>query len=576
MKTRKLLSAAPLLVLLAACSNATSAPPSTDAESNEPDIGVQAQELDTQGFLQARGYFMNTDTVAGDCVESATGGVIAPEQAPNTGGQEVIFSLSLLESSTDVQKSLSVSASASAKFLIAGGDAKFKFAEDTKTSDTTATLLASVTVRNTSWTAPPGTKLKESALSLLRGVAGQPATAKQLARFRQRCGDGFLQSYTTGGEFFAAIQVQTSSAEEKKAVSSSIAGNYLTFSGSAEFSTALSKIVNNSSTVVRTYQIGGESTDAAACSDVSCVTARISSFTSAVSKKPVVFSTTVKPYKVLALPNDATTPTDIAVTLDAMETINRERNSARDLLNRLIDVQTDPETYVASKSTLATVGAAISTINGNMNTLNAALKTCGRTPALCAMPALTAVSVTVPGRKPLPTKVILRSYAKPSGLVMDGAGLRACSGTWARYRVADTRDLADYATLNIVPAVNGAPGGISLQSLLTPTAALSANMASPCAQRVNYTVPTTSDAKERATFYRVKGLNGKPNTWSFRLYATPDPEGVGSANRNRDPNMYLSTSSVAALAVYSLPAPGSTAAVVDAYNDAVSFYVDPQ
>jgi hypothetical protein len=567
---------------LLACSHAPAAPvgagddpePLVEADA----VGEVSQALDTQGFLEARGYYMSTDTVAGDCITAADGSDVIPVQAPNTGGQEVIFSLALIESSSDVQKRLSLSASASAKFLVAGGDAKFKFAEETRTTDTTATLLASIVVRNTSYTVPPGIKLRDDAAALLRGVAGKPASLGQLARFRMRCGDGFLHSYTTGGEFHAMIQVQTSSAEEKRAVSASLAGNYLTFSGSAAFETALQKIVSNSSTLVRTYQIGGEGPTTSACADVSCVTSRLDAFTSAVSSKPVVYASTVKPYSLLALPNDATTPTDIAVTLDQMETINVNRNAARDLLSRLVDVQTNPENYVVTPSALEAVSAAVSTLNGNMNKLNGALKTCGRTPSACALPSLSAVSATMPSPKPLPSKVILRSFARPSRMTLDGGKLSGCSGTFVQARDVDDRADAEQGVFNLVAGRSGAPGSLSFQSLLQPTANLVANIPSPCSSRIRLAVPTTRNAKENATFYRVRGLNGKPNTWSFRLFATPDAEGVGGADRNRDPNVYLSLSKStnANLAIYPLPEVGTAADEVAIFKDKASWYLDEQ
>jgi hypothetical protein len=582
MKTCTIIGSVSLLLTLLAC-NYSPAPTADEAADREPSVeadavGVLHQDLDTQGFLEARGYFMSTDTVAGDCVTAADGSDVVPLQAPNTGGQEVIFSLALIESSNDVQKRLSVSASASAKFLVAGGDAKFKFAEETHTNETTATLLASIVVRNTSYTMPPGIKLRDDAADLLRGVAGQPASAAKLARFRMRCGDGFLHSYTTGGEYHAMIQVLTSSAEEKRAVSSSLAGNYLTFSGSAAFETALQKIVNNSSTLVRTYQIGGEGPRTSACADVSCVTNRLDEFTVAVSENPVVYSTTVKPYSTLALPNDATTPTDIAVTLDQMETINRERNATRDLLARFVDVETNPERYVLTPSALQTVSSAVSTLNGNMNKLNGALKTCGRTPTSCAPPSLAAVSADMPAAKPLPSRVILRSFARPSRMAWDGGKLSGCSGTFVFATDVDNRLDAEQGVFNLVPGRSGAPGSLSFESLSRPTANLVANILSPCSSRIRLAVPTTKNSKETATFYRVRGLNGKPNTWSFRLFATPDPEGLGGADRNRDPNVYLSLSksSNANLAIYTLPDASTSAEEVATFKDKASWYLDPQ
>jgi hypothetical protein len=550
------------LFLPVACANAPAPTPSADAEvepAEEANLGVAQQALDTQGFFQARGFFTNLDTVAGDCVVAADGtDTISPIQAPNAGGQEVTFSLALIESSSDLQKNLSVSASASAKFLVGGGDAKFKFAEETHTTDTTATLLASVVVRNTSWTAPPGVRLRDDVLPLLRGVAGKPPSAAQLARFRARCGDGFIQSYTTGGEFRAIIQVQTSSKDEKNAVSASMAGHYLTFSASADFENELHKIVSSSSTLVRTYQIGGEKADTAACADISCVTDRIKSFTSAVATKPIVIDQAVKSYKLLALPNDAVVPGELAATLDLMATINAQRNSTRDLLARLVDVQTNSENYVLGASTLSDVTTAISTLNSNMNTLNNALKVCGRTPNSCAAPTLASVSVTVPEVKPLPTRVMIRGYGRPSYFLVDGGGVKNCSGAYIRIGDVETRADADLAAFKIVPALNGAVGAISLQNELTKLP-LKVNIANTCYGWTQFSAATTATTKDNASFYRVKGLNGRPNTWSFRLY------GAGEA--------YLALTKYVPIRL-TTPPDGTDPVAMDAFKDNASWYVD--
>jgi hypothetical protein len=341
-------------------------------------------------------------------------------------------------------------------------------------------------------------------------------------------------------------------------VSASLAGHYLAFSASVDFENELHKIVSSSSTFVRTYQIGGEKADTAACADISCVTERIKNFTSAVGAKPIVIDQAVKSYNVLALPNDATLPSDIAATLDLMAVINDQRNSARDLLTRLLDVQTNSENYVLAAGTLTDVTSAISTLNSNMNTLNSALKVCGRTPNNCAAPTLASVSVTVPDIKPLPTRVMIRGYARPSYFMMDGGVVHNCSGPYVRIGDVETRADADLATFNIVPALNGAVGAISLQNEPTKLP-LKVGMGNTCYYWTQFIAATTASTRDAASFYRVKGLNGRPNTWSFRLY------GEGEA--------YLALAKYSAIRLAWLP-DGSDPVAMDAFKDNASWYVD--
>jgi hypothetical protein len=532
-----------------ACLLATACLVSPDA-NEAGELGILDQPLDTQGFFPGRGYYANADAVAGDCVVAKDYDIntnlpaIVPEQAKNTGGQEVVFSLSKVETAQEIQDKLNISASAAAKFLVAGGSAKFSFAEETKTSDTTVTLVASLVVKNNAWTVPPNVRLHPEARDLL--ITGQAA------RFRERCGDGFLHSYTTGGEFFAVIQVQTSSREEKKAISSSIQGNYLTISGSADFSSKMQKIVKNSSTTVKSYQLGGSDADTAPCFDVACVAARISKFTEAVAAKPVVFDAEVLPYEILELPADAVSTLDVTVALDTLKDINRQRNASRDLLTRFLNVQSRPERYAlgSPNATLAQVTDAISTINGNLTKLDDALKACARDPNTCKLPSVTAVSVVAPPAAAAALGLsLIRSYDAPSEFL--SAGLipeLGIFGAGCKNELAQTVNSLSQAALppisfvvGLTPSVTTTDATFSLQPASNPNQFFAANNGwSTCGAALRMLPsPLTGTHLEEGTFYVVPGLNGKPNTSSLRLYqslATP----TGSRDpRNFKPNVYV-------------------------------------
>jgi len=516
------------------CSMAPACVVATDGGEQPGDTGSIDQPLDTLGFYPGRGYMLNNDTVASDClVPAAYPGdpslTIVPVQAAKTGGQEVIFSLSKVSSSEEIQNKLNINASASAKFLSAGGSAKFSFAQDTKTDDTSVTLLASVIVRNTSWTVPPGVKLSPDAEGLLK--------TGSLTRFRERCGDRFLHSYTTGGEFHAFIQVQTSSKEEKEAISASVQGNYLTVSGSAEFNSKMQSIVRNSTTIVRSYQIGGSGIETAPCLDVACVADRVSRFTTAVAANPVIFEAEAAPYGVLKLPTDAISPLDVSVALDVMSQLNSQRNFTRDLLNKFLDVQSRAERYAlnAPNATLAEVGTAISTLNTNLTSLENALKACARDLDQCAQPTLGSIAVQPPPAKPASRGLVLiRSYDSPSlyltgGRFMDPPPNQYCTGEVAQAQANDYRStLADFA-FNIVPGLMpnvGASVAVSFQPAASPNTFLAtSNGREVCSSALKLrTGPFTDVALREGTFFIEPGLNGKPNTVSFRRWYDPaDP-----------------------------------------------------
>ena len=244
-----------------------------------------------------------------------------------------------------------------------------------------------------------------------------------------------------------------------------------------------------------------------------------------------------------------------------MVSINANRNSNRDLLSRLVDVQTNSENYVIGANTLVDVTTAISSLNSNMNKLNDALRICGRTPTNCAAPALTSVSVTVPAIKPLPTHVMLRGYARPSYFLVDGGVVKNCTGPFVRIGDVETRADADLATFDLVPALNGAPGAVSVQNTQNKLPINVNLIGTSCYGWTRFIAGTTSASKASATFYRVKGLNGKPNTWSFRLY------GVGEA--------YLALTKYTPIRL-TTPPDGSDPAALDAFKDNASWYVDAQ
>lgn len=547
----------------------------------EESIDSAAQGLDKQGFFPGRGYFVNADSVASDCVVPAAyngttnlGLEITPVQAANTGGQEVMFALSKVESSQEVQDKLHISAHAAAKFLVAGGEAKFDFSEQSRVTETSVTLVASLVVRNTSWTVPPGVKLHPEASALLK--------TNQTARFRERCGDGFLHSYTTGGEFYAIIQINTSSREEKQRIESSVEGNYLTVSGSASFQKDMEKLVKNSSTTVRSYQLGGEGIDSTPCMNISCVAERISAFTAAVARKPLVFAAEVLPYEVLELPSDAVSPLDISLSIDVMKEINKQRNNTRDQLTKFLQVQSKPERYAlnAPNATLAQVTAAISTINGNLSNLDNALKACARDPNTCSMPSISAVAVQAPPAKRLPRDIgVLRSYDGPSLFVtgedyVSGGGATGCKSELAQG--ISVPDRASLPALTFGPGLVAGPAGdetVSLQAASDPgfyfaavRNCLGGKGRSPTALGV-VNGATTQLKREAASFMVVPGLNGKPNTYSLRRYFTTDAPAADG--RNRNPNSYVIRYGNTSVDLVTVDANATSA-----LKDAASWYIE--
>jgi hypothetical protein len=170
---------------------------------------------------------------------------------------------------------------------------------------------------------------------------------------------------------------------------------------------------------------------------------------------------------------------------------------------------------------------------------------------------------------------MIRGYARPSYFLADGGVVQGCTGSYVRIGDVTTRTDADASIFNMVPALNGASGALTLQHEQSGLP-LIAHIANTCYGWTQLLAANTSDAQDKATFYRVPGLNGQPGTWSFRLYATTDPVPAGGDYRNRDTNTYLSLTKWVEIRLATAPAAGSSQSAIAAFNDNASFYVDEQ
>ena len=102
----------------------------------------------------------------------------------------------------------------------------------------------------------------------LRDVALLPQYEKILkgsdpsrfSRFRNLCGDGYVGELIGGGEFNAVINIETSSTAEREAISASIGGSYMAFSGSAEFSKTVQAATSGKDVRIYSFRRGGNGT----------------------------------------------------------------------------------------------------------------------------------------------------------------------------------------------------------------------------------------------------------------------------------------------------------------------------
>ena len=161
---------------------------------------------------------MGFDSVLG---EFRSVGVQGAATDPSAMGQVGGSQFSRVTSWEEISKVVRVDAEVSAQFGIAGGSAKFSFADKMRASSQFTTVMVSINALN-ALVQIPSARLTPDASQLL--------AAGDTQRFAERFGDKFVRGIKTGGEFFGFIQIKAQSREREKQVAGEIGANYLTAS----------------------------------------------------------------------------------------------------------------------------------------------------------------------------------------------------------------------------------------------------------------------------------------------------------------------------------------------------------
>ncbi len=194
-------------------------------------------------FKIGRGIDIITGKALGDCI-------FTPETAPafDTNGKEFTLSISKIESSQDLFRQIGITAKS--KYYAGGENASGKISFSDQFSIKQQSLFLSINVRVTN---PLYTiadvKMKSEAIEAYknRGEEG----------FRETCGDEFVRSFTSGGEFIAILEIHTENSQHKKEIDASLKGSYGSHEGPISFSQNLEDAIANNKTDIFLYQSGG-------------------------------------------------------------------------------------------------------------------------------------------------------------------------------------------------------------------------------------------------------------------------------------------------------------------------------
>lgn len=210
------------------------------------------------------------------------------------GAQEVTYDFDLVENTYDLASTLNVSNASAVKAAVpntpgASVSAKTKFAMGYSytLNRYSVYIVAKAEVRNET-TQLSNVRIKEDKKSILASP-----TPEAVDQYRLECGDSYMSGYTTGGEFFGVLEIQTETEEQnadvKREIQASLAAEAIgEISTESSFSATLKKITKNKNVHIWTYQRGGQGAEQVGLVDtVDGMLARIKSFPSYVASVQV-------------------------------------------------------------------------------------------------------------------------------------------------------------------------------------------------------------------------------------------------------------------------------------------------
>jgi SepF-like predicted cell division protein (DUF552 family) len=346
---------------------------------------MPVREFDqNQGMAYGVGFDSVAGDVRGDCVLRTE-----PESPVGVSGQEVVFKLRQITSSTELAKELNISASASLKAQFGKVSAKASYASQQNINQFSIYLVAQVSVTN------PTRRLRDVKLT---DEAWRLLEVKGVEEFRERCGDEFLSGITTGGEYLAILQITTRSEEEKQNVSVSVRakGTGGTWKAGADFKLALEQISKEHEVEVTSFQQGG---DTATIPDtVEEIIDRAVNFPQQVDgDKAFAYSAFFQDYNSLNLP-DGINPIDVEQQKRVIEKLADYYLSYSDLLNSIEYIFKNSDQFVAFD--LTALNQKANDVRKTMNSLIESASNCFDDYRSCKLPdALDPPIVDLPVRK---------------------------------------------------------------------------------------------------------------------------------------------------------------------------------
>ena len=332
-------------------------------------------------------FALGMDSVSGD-VRGQAVSRMPQAPVPNTGGQTISFHVQQLETMEDLHTALGLAVDANASIGMFGGSEKFDFAQSSNFHSYSVFLMVSILVGNASQH-----MLGET---LLPGIVDQVSTNPD--SFRAAFGDLYIKGMETGGEYYAIVEIQTSSTDDQTNISQQLdaSGFFGSDSVDTTFTSSFDKVTGSRSLTVNVFERGGAGVGAAQSVDVGTMLNKAMNFPVAVQTSPVAYRVELQDYVSLDLPPPPNA-VDIQNAKDVLQDDASQRNVLLQFRNDLAYIRSHPDQFETPTTDLNTLDNQAADA---LNQISKAASACLNDIKVCQF-----VKVTMPDAGKLPKRL---------------------------------------------------------------------------------------------------------------------------------------------------------------------------
>jgi len=191
-------------------------------------------------------FGIGVDGATGDRMQLGAAGDRVPVEGGSGGSGD--FQMLRVETMSDLEEHLGISADASGGIGLFSASDRFSFAKDCKIQTYSIALMLTCTRRN-GFVQIPEPRLTDAAGALVANG--------QADLFTQRFGDRFVIGIETGGQFFGVIRIDVRSEADKQDIENSLSGSYGPFSADVSVKVQSAMTRTNSRAEVFLHYEGG-------------------------------------------------------------------------------------------------------------------------------------------------------------------------------------------------------------------------------------------------------------------------------------------------------------------------------